>query len=84
MLGSHIFVEEPYDGLTVPKNIKTSSDFDHIKYEFAMGYYLAHPEKEDGTLIKPTLAELLERTNSERVATRKNDIPAEVLQFVHN
>jgi hypothetical protein len=68
-----IFVEEPYDGLTVPKNIKKNSDFLHIHNEFLIAEAILHPGR-NTKMRKPRLGPLLGRTVHIGGATREEEV----------
>lgn len=73
MLNSMIFVEEPYDGLTVPKNIKKHPDFEHIMNEFKIADLIMHPGRHRGKMEKPSLKKLLSRELPSGVPTPKEE-----------
>lgn len=73
MLGSKIFIEEAYDGLTVAKNIKEEYDFEHIMNELKIAYHLTNPKHTDGKAKRPSLQPLLAREITAGVATRRID-----------
>ncbi|KAI6205067.1 hypothetical protein M3Y94_00750600 [Aphelenchoides besseyi] len=67
-MGSRVFLEEPYDGLTVPKNVKEQSTFDHIKYEFK---YVCNLLGAKG--IKNKFSLLMNRVHEPEHLTQHND-----------
>ncbi|KAI6184695.1 PAP-associated domain-containing protein [Aphelenchoides bicaudatus] len=75
--GSRMFVEEPYDGLTVPKNIKQESDFMHIRYEFKIAKVIMN----SGVKEKTSLKALQSRQVPPGVATREDELEEAQARF---
>jgi hypothetical protein len=63
LLNSMIFVEEPYDGLTVPKNVKKAEDFDYITKQFKVARDVLDPKKHGGQIDLEFLMKLRTEQN---------------------
>jgi poly(A) RNA polymerase GLD2 len=68
--GSMVFVEEPYDGLTVSKNVDKIFNFDHIMHELQIARHLLHPNNESA----PRLENLLGRHLHKDAVTKKAEV----------